>query len=316
MAKLRNVFVIISERGVLVLLKAIFNLCHASFIKYILREKHICKKIFNYKMYLDLFDPGISRSLILFSEREIDHKIILEKILKPGMTVFDIGANVGYYALMELDLIGSSGKLLAIEPSPNNIELLNRNLILNNYFDINVINGAVSDISSTREFFLSDFSNLNTFHNVGTGVKHLSGKKINVKTYTVPDLAKKYGKPDLIRMDVEGHEVEVLNGMIELIKDNEINPMIIFETHLTRYNKDHDMELSLRALFDHGYKTKYLASSSERKTNIINKMDYKKSNIIKTDGVIRRIYEDIDNEDAIQLICHKGGARTIFLTNK
>ena len=78
MAKLRNVFVIISERGVLVLLKAIFNLCHASFIKYILREKHICKKIFNYKMYLDLFDPGISRSLILFSEREIDHKIILE----------------------------------------------------------------------------------------------------------------------------------------------------------------------------------------------------------------------------------------------
>ena len=45
-------------------------------------------------------------------------------------------------------------------------------------------------------------------------------------------------------------------------------------------------------------------------------MDYKKSNIIKTDGVIRRIYEDIDNEDAIQLICHKGGARTIFLTNK
>ena len=104
--------------------------------------------------------------------------------------------------------------------------------------------------------------------------------------------------------------------MIESIKDNEINPMIIFETHLTRYNKDHDMELSLRALFDHGYKTKYLASSSERKTNIINKMDYKKSNIIKTDGVIRRIYEDIDNEDAIQLICHKGGARTIFLTNK
>ena len=59
----------------------------------------------------------------------------------------------------------------------------------------------------------------------------------------------------------------------------------------------------------------HLMGTSE-KQKILNKMDYKKSNIIKTDGVIRRIYEDIDNEDAIQLICHKGGARTIFLTNK
>ena len=316
MAKLRNIFVIINERGVLVLFKAIFNLCHASFIKYIMRNKYICKRIFNYKMYLDLNDPGISRSLILFGEREIDHKIILEKVLKPSMTVFDIGANIGYYALMELELIGPSGKLLAIEPSPDNVELLNRNLILNDFNDVNVVNGAVSDTSATREFFLSDFSNLNTFHNIGTGVKHLSGKKITVKTFTVPNLARKFGKPDLIRMDVEGHEVEVLNGMIESIKNNEINPMIIFETHLTRYNKDHDMESTLKSLFTYGYRTKFLASSSERKTNIINKMEYKKSDPIKTDGVIRRIYEDINDDDAIELICHKGGARTIFLTSR
>ena len=316
MAKFRNVFVIINEHGVLILLKAIFNLCHASFIKYIIRDKYICKKIFNYKMYLDLNDPGISRSLILFGKREIDHKIILENVLKPSMTVFDIGANIGYYALMELKLIGSSGKLLAIEPSPNNIDLLNRNLLLNNFTDIDVVNGAVSNVTSTREFFLSDFSNLNTFHNIGTGVKHLSGKKIEVKTYTVPELAKRFGAPDLIRMDVEGHEVEVLNGMIEAISEDKINPMIIFETHLTRYNKEHDMESILRKLFNFGYKTKFLASSSERKSNIINQMNYKKSEPIQTDGVIRRIYEDINDDDAIELICHKGGARTIFLTSR
>ena len=44
---------------------------------------------------------GISRSLILFGTREVDHKIILERVLEPDMTVFDIGANIGYHVLME-----------------------------------------------------------------------------------------------------------------------------------------------------------------------------------------------------------------------
>ena len=64
---------------------------------------------------------------------------------------------------------------------------------------------------------------------------------------TVPNLMNNR-KLDLIRMDVEGHEVEVLNGLLPAIK-NLLQPMIIFETHLSRYNKEHDFEKNFKKLF-------------------------------------------------------------------
>ena len=83
-------------------------------------------------MYLDPKDRGISRTLLLFGERELDHKLILERIVKKNMKIFDIGANIGYYVLMESNLIGEKGKILAIEPVDKNIKLLRKNLKLNN----------------------------------------------------------------------------------------------------------------------------------------------------------------------------------------
>ena len=109
---------------------------------------------------------------------------------------------------------------------------------------------------------------------------------------------------------------QTLYKVVEPIKINTIKRLNKSKKWKYGYNKEHDMESVLRRLFNLGYKTKFLASSSERKSNIINQMNYKKSEPIQTDGVIRRIYEDINDDDAIELICHKGGARTIFLTSR
>ena len=195
-------------------------------------------------MYLDNFDKGISRTLILYGERELEHKLMLERVLKPGMSVLDIGANIGYYALIELSLIGKNGNLIAVEPSKQNINLLTKNLVLNGYHNVEIHNKAISDINGYKKLYMSHMSNLNTFHDTGTGQLHLTGEKILVETMTVPNLMNNR-KLDLIRMDVEGHEVEVLNGLLPAIK-NLLQPMIIFETHLSRYNKEHDFEKTLK----------------------------------------------------------------------
>ena len=76
-------------------------------------------------MILDLDDPGLSRALMLFRTREVDHKVMLERIVRPGMRIFDIGGNIGYYPLMELTLLAGSGQLVVIEPVPQNVALLN-----------------------------------------------------------------------------------------------------------------------------------------------------------------------------------------------
>tara|TARA_R110002096_G_scaffold94635_6_gene212941 strand:- start:37631 stop:38587 length:957 start_codon:yes stop_codon:yes gene_type:complete len=313
---INSVYITFRDRGLFVLVKAISWLSVASFNKYVLKNKFIKKNIYTYQMSLDLNDPGISRTLLLFGERELDHKIMLERILKPGMSVFDIGANIGYYPLMELGLIGKSGNLIAIEPSPSNIDLLKKNLILNGYDDIEVISGAVSDKDGAEKFYLSEFSNLNTFHPTGSGEKFVSGETIDVKTYSVVTLAEKYGAPDLIRMDVEGHEVEVINGMLNAIAENKFRPMIIFETHISRYSEEHNMELVLNRIFELGYCASLVSSSYERGTKIIDNLGYKGTGPIKSDGLTRYIYENISNKDAISLICETGGARTVLLSPK
>lgn len=310
---LSGAYVTLKSRGPVALANAVVNVAGANLQKFMLGRRFIERRIHDYRMLLDLDDKGISRSLILFGTREVDHKIILEMVLKPGMTVFDIGANLGYYVLMEMKLIGPSGRMIAVEPSQSNIDLLKKNLELNSYQDIPVVAGAVSDKSGKRELFLSHQSNLNTFHTIGSGAKHLSGQTVNVRTYTVPELAQIYGKPDLIRMDVEGHEVEVFNGMLPAVERGNLAPMIIFETHLSRYSADHDMQPPLRRLFAAGYRVRYVASSSERGTALIDARGYRGIARVRTDDVERVIYENVTHDDAVNLICKTGGARTVLL---
>lgn len=310
---LRSAIETLRDRGAGVLISAGLNLVRANVQHRLFGRRFMQKRIHDYRMFLDLEDPGISRSLILFGTREVDHKIILEKVLRPGMTVLDIGANIGYYVLMELGLVGPSGLLVAVEPSPANVSLLRRNIALNGYKDVAIFEGAISDRSSRRAFFLSHQSNLNTFHDTGSGAAHLSGETIEVETRTVPDLMNGHGAPDLIRMDVEGHEVEVINGMLEAIRGGRMAPMIIFETHLSRYSLEHDMAQALTGLFDARYQTRYLASSYERGTALIEARGYKGGAPIPTDGVTRVIFEDVLPEDTIDIVCRTGGARTVLL---
>jgi FkbM family methyltransferase len=276
-------------------------------------RRYFQKRIYDYSMLLDLEDRGISRTLLLFGERELEHKEMLERVLRPGMTVLDIGANIGYYALMELGLIGSAGTLIAVEPSPSNVELLKRNLALNGYQNTEVHQAAISDQSGVKRFFLSEMSNLNTFHNTGSGSLHLSGKTIDVRIATIPEIMAGR-KPDLIRMDVEGHEVEVFRGLIPAIERGEMAPMVIFETHLSRYGADHDIEAPLRRLFALGYRVSLAGSSWEQGTAIIEAKGYKRVMSIRSDGVERAIFTDIAPEDAIAMICREGGIRTVLLS--
>tara|TARA_Y100000588_G_C13853482_1_gene753005 strand:- start:404 stop:763 length:360 start_codon:yes stop_codon:yes gene_type:complete len=114
-------------------------------------------------------------------------------------------------------------------------------------------------------------------------------------------------------MDVEGHEVDVLNGMLPEIRRREMRPSIIFETHLSRYGADNDMADVLNQMFSNGYYVKVAASSWQAGTKIIEQMGYSASRKIATDGVIRSMFENISSIDALRLICEVGGIRTVLL---
>mgnify|MGYP000868130894 FL=1 len=313
---LNKIYLVGKDWGWSTLFEAIINSLKSSSLK-LIGKRFVKKKIYNYELWLDLNDAGISRGLMLFGQREMEHKIMLEKVLKQGMTIYDIGANIGYYVCMERGLIGDNGRVVAIEPSPTNIDLLRKNIELNGLEGVDIFQLAIGDKVSNEQFHLSTQSNLNTFHNTGSGVQHLSGETIEVEMVTVPELVKRTGlKPDLIRMDVEGHEVEVINGMLDEIALGNISPMIIFETHLTRYSEEHSIEKTLIRMFELGYKIKMVGSSRQSGTRILEQYGYSGGNEISTDGVVRKIFEDIKCADAIEMISKKGGIRTVLLVKE
>lgn len=307
--KAANVLSVARNRGVRATVGAVAWGLRGAAEHRLLGRAHLQRNVLGHPMLLDLGDPGISRTLLLFGTREQEHVEIMRRVLQPGMTVLDIGANIGFYALLELELVGETGDVVLVEPSPQNVELLQRNLGLNSFHDVVVHPVAVSDRSGTRPFTMSTFSNLGTFHDLDA---ESTAGVLEVETVTVPQLVGD-GKLDLIRMDVEGHEVEVLNGMIDEVERGTLRPMVLFETHRPRYTADHDIAPVLCRMLAAGYHAAYIGSSSQRGTAIVESLGYRGEPPIRTDDVERVIFRDIADDHFLELIADRGGVRTVLL---
>jgi FkbM family methyltransferase len=125
--------------------------------------------------------------------------------LASGMTVWDIGANVGLYTLPSARAVGPSGHVVAFEPMPRNLGFLRRHLTLNGLDDVLVCDVAVSD--ATGALRMAEGDSPSEFHADGGG-------SIEVKAVTLDDWLAESGAPppDLVKIDVEGSDDAVLRG--------------------------------------------------------------------------------------------------------
>jgi len=200
---------------------------------FLLRKKEAVVDIHGSKMWLDyksvgldLSSSSIIKQLALDKTREVEATNEMLKILKKDDVVLEVGANIGYYALMAAKRIGSAGKVFAIEPEPANVSMLNKNVSLNNYGkNIEVFPYAVSDKDGTVSLEVSKFSNRHKLAGAATG-----DNVIDVKSVTIDSFLRDKPAPTLIRMDVEGAEVAVFRGAQRTLEKK--TPMNIFmEVH-------------------------------------------------------------------------------------
>ena len=152
----------------------------------------------------------------------------LEKNLKKGDTVLDIGSNIGYTSILMSRLVGKDGNVYAFEPMSQNLAILHKNISLNNCKNITVIDKALSDKNGEIDFFTPlNGEELSMSSMVwGNGIK--DWKKQLVKTICLDDNADlKDLSPKLIKIDVEGAEGIVVTGMQKLIARSK--PFIFIE---------------------------------------------------------------------------------------
>lgn len=216
-----------------------------------------------HKMYVSAtsidFAPSSARRGF-YEKYETD---LFKKIVKNGMVVVDIGANIGYYTLIAAELVGKNGKVFAFEPEPQNYALLVRNIEVNGYKNVVPVQKAVSDKVGTTRLYLSPDGNTG-WHRIYDS--HNGWDSIEIETVTLDEFFKdKEGEIDIIKMDVEGAELTILQGMSQILKRND-SLKIFTEFSPTLLEKfGSSPEEYLNQLINHGFK---IYGVDERKEQI------------------------------------------------
>jgi len=163
---------------------------------------------------------------------EPEVQAVLQKYLRPGMTVYDIGANIGFFALLAARLVGATGRVTAFEADPEIAARLRENVERNKDAPISVEEKAVWS-SSNPVFFARADAAVSPDRGLGHVIENDSGKSapgtIRVEAVSVDGYVGESEAPDFIKCDVEGAEVEVFRGTAKFL--NERRPIILCEMH-------------------------------------------------------------------------------------
>lgn len=173
-------------------------------------------QVLGHKMWLFPGSSGILQEMA-FGVYEYDTVKVLQRLIKPGMTVVDIGAFVGFYTLLAAELVGTAGRVYAFEPNPQALELLLRNIRENNLEEIvKVIPYAVSNHRDRVRLFIKNEPGEASFYG------QPEENNIEVETLSLDEFFAGEGWPEVhfIKLDVEGAEVKVMEGMKEVVRRN------------------------------------------------------------------------------------------------
>jgi len=197
-------------------------------------HRALSRTIFGQKIYVDTRDISLAPHILLDGYWEMWITRIIMNTIKEGMNVIEIGANIGYYSLLIASKIGDKGKLFIFEPNPNSFEILFSNIEINGFLDrVELINKAVMDKPGRISF-----NKLKRHHGSSSIISftddHLRYWKEEAETIMVEAISldeyfrDRDNRIDMIKIDTEGSEPYIFDGMKKLIKNNP-NIIIICE---------------------------------------------------------------------------------------
>lgn len=138
--------------------------------------------------------------------------------LTPGEVFYDIGANVGFFSLIAARLVGPSGCVCAFEPVTENADAVRANARLNHFEHIHVIEVAVGRDARTEELLLTAWDGGAAIASSAVKPRTALSRR-SVRVASLDDLVGKEGLrlPSFVKIDVEGVELEVVQGMLKTI---------------------------------------------------------------------------------------------------
>ena len=156
----------------------------------------------------------------------------VRKLIHPGMTVYDVGANIGVISILFAKTVGSQGHVYSFEALPANIERLKQNLNVSGFnTTVEVIHAAVTNNNQPVKFFVHDSTSMGKV--VGSGGRQDVDYKgtIQVAGIALDDYieANHLIAPDVIKLDIEGGEVLAIEAMRRTLQTAQ--PLMLIELH-------------------------------------------------------------------------------------
>lgn len=205
----------------------LFPFCYlrtANFILKLNQQNHlklVCK-FFDYKIYLNAHRSSVHVLLWIRGEKFLEDRAFLGPHIKKGMTVFDVGANIGYFTYYLCRETGASGRVFSFEPDADNFRELSDNILANDIGFCYPFQTAVGAFDGAIPFAYG-FNG-----HVDTGV----GAEANCKIISLDSFVKEHSisQIDLVKIDVEGYELDVLMGMSQILTRKR-KPVLYVEVH-------------------------------------------------------------------------------------
>jgi FkbM family methyltransferase len=192
-----------------------------------------------HRIFLDPNEPYITFHVLENGEWERPTREAIRNLLAPGGCYLDVGANIGLHVLLADMVVGVSGKVIALEPHPISAKLLRDNLEINGMDSrVAAFEAAAAEVDGgARRFELfPEHSSMSgfTIKPERVAARRALQESVEVPLVSLDALVRRLGvAPDLIKIDVEGFELQVLRGATEILSgDHDTAVMIEHAPHL------------------------------------------------------------------------------------
>lgn len=191
----------------------------------------LCRVLGKYILYADAQDVGITPHLCLDGFWESWITLAVMRLVQPGWHCVDVGANCGYYTLLLADLVGKTGRVLAVEPNPAVVQLLERSVEVNGFQNITEIaQRAAADRTGKRvSLFIPRERSMDA-----SLVPAPRASDVPVQTVAVDEVTANWSRVDFIKIDAEGAEESIWQGMRKTLERHP-DICIVMELRCERY---------------------------------------------------------------------------------
>jgi FkbM family methyltransferase len=172
-------------------------------------RKPVLLRLPDFKLYVRLDDWAVGARIALRRQYEPHVVAVMRPYLRPGLVVVDIGANIGYYALLAATQVGPTGKVIAFEPGPSNCRLLQQSIAANGLRNVILHASAVGDAPGQGWFSGES--------NGSVSAEFRQPTSLPVQVVVLDQVLAGESRIDLIKMDIEGGEGRALKGMSAIL---------------------------------------------------------------------------------------------------